>query len=196
MKVFVNTKRNKKNGKGRTERGFSLVEMIVSLSIFVSVMLVIMGAVLSVLDINRKAQSQKTAMDNLNFALDSASRTIRFGQNYHCGTLGVIALPRDCQGGENVLTLRASDGAQVTYTVTEGVFTRSVNGAAPVALTSPEINIQSLVFRVFGSYPYGSDYFQPQVIITVAGVAGNANRPKDQTLFKLETTVSQRKLDI
>ena len=67
-------------------------------------------------------------------------------------------------------------------------------------LTSPEVFIQSIAFRVFGSYSYGNgasqDYLQPQVIMTVSGYAGSANKTLTQSFFQLETTISQRKLDI
>jgi|SRR5579872_5946710 len=176
--------------------GFTLVEIMVSLSIFVVVMTLIMGSILSVLNNNQSAQAKKTAMDNLDFALESMARTVRFGVNYHCGSAGTLSSPNDCASGASSLTILASDGSQVTYTLSGGVLTRSVNSGAAYAMTSPEIVINRLAFRVFGSAAYGTDYLQPQVIITVSGTAGSANKAATQSTFNLETTVDQRKLDI
>ena len=180
----------------KTSAGFTLVELMVSLSIFVIVMTIVMGAVLSVVNVNSLAQSKKTAMDNLNFAIESMSRTIRFGTSYHCDVVGTLSTPRDCSAGANSLTLRAVDGSLVTYSLSAGALTRSINGGTALALTSPEVTIQNLSFRVFGSYAYGVDYLQPQVILTISGLAGTANKVKTQALFKMQTTVSQRQLDI
>ena len=70
--------------KKTTQAGFTLVEMIVSLGIFTIVALVAVGALLKITDANKKAQSLKTAINNLNFALESMSREMRVGEMYHC----------------------------------------------------------------------------------------------------------------
>src|SRR3989344_1570356 len=65
-------------------KGFTLLEMIVSITIFTVVALVAVGALLKVVDANKKAQSLKSTINNLNFALDSMSREMRVGSNYFC----------------------------------------------------------------------------------------------------------------
>jgi prepilin-type N-terminal cleavage/methylation domain-containing protein len=179
----------------RYTKGFTLVEIMVSLSVFLIVMTISLGAILSVTDMNEKVRTRKVAMDNLNFALDSMSRTIRFGTRYHCGG-GDVALTADCASGESSFSVRASNGTTVTYAFSGGSITRSVNAATPIAITSPEISINSVKFRVFGSATYASDAsnLQPQVIMTVQGTVGS--RVKTQSSFYIQTTVSQRKLDI
>jgi hypothetical protein len=168
---------------------------MVSLSIFVIIMTMSMGAILSVLDTNAKSQTRKVAIDNLNFAIDSMSRTIRFGTVYHCGA-GDITVPADCSSGSTTFSLLAPDGNRVTYTQSGSSIVKSTGGGPAIPVTSPEINIQSVSFRVFGSSPYVSDVLnlQPQVIITITGSVGS--KIKTQTSFSLQTTVSQRKLDI
>lgn len=181
----------------KSSKGFTLVELMVSLSIFVLAMILITGAVLSVLNINSRAQSQKTAMDNLNFALESMSRAIRFGTSYHCGSNLPLTTPSDCSGGNSSLSVTAGDGSLVTYTLSSNKITRKVGSGATYDITSPEIIIGRLTFRVFGSTSFSNgDTSQPQVIITVSGTSGSANKPKTQSSFNLETTISQRRLDI
>lgn len=68
----------------KTQAGFTLIEIIVSLAIFTIVAVVAMGAFLKVLDANKKSQSLKTAINNVNFALESISRELRVGSNYYC----------------------------------------------------------------------------------------------------------------
>ncbi len=64
--------------------GFTLVEMMVAVSIFSVVALVITGAVITANEVNRKAQSIKLAIDNLNFALENMSLKIRQGKDFYC----------------------------------------------------------------------------------------------------------------
>ena len=49
-----------------TTGGFTLVELMVSVSLFAIVMVISMGSVVSVFDANKKSQSLRTVMDNLN----------------------------------------------------------------------------------------------------------------------------------
>jgi len=66
------------------QKGFTLVEMIVSLGIFTVVAVIALGALLKVMDVSQKSITLKNAVDNMNFALDSMSREMRVGQNLYC----------------------------------------------------------------------------------------------------------------
>lgn len=66
------------------QRGFTLIEMIVSLAIFSLVATVSVGALLVLVAGNQQLQQEQSVMTNLSFALDSMSREIRTGTNYFC----------------------------------------------------------------------------------------------------------------
>lgn len=83
--MFKNSYKNSKSCDKSTTAGFTLIEMIVSLGIFTLVAVVAIGAFLKIIDSNKKAQSLKTAVNNLNFALESMSREMRVGYGYYCG---------------------------------------------------------------------------------------------------------------
>lgn len=179
-----------------SSKGFTLVELMVAVSLFAIIMTISMGSILSVFDANKKSQTLRTVMDNLNFTMEAMTRTIRFGGTYHCdSTQGDITLPRDCADGATSLALKASDGTRVVYKLSGTRIARSINGGADYYLTSNDMAIQNLTFRVFGSPPYssGGDLFQPQVIIVIKGFAGT--KTTSQSSFSLETTVSQRQFD-
>ncbi len=52
-----------------SQRGFTLIEMIVAVAVFSIVMVVGAGALLSIVDANRRGQAQQTVINNLNFAI-------------------------------------------------------------------------------------------------------------------------------
>src|SRR3989344_7779722 len=72
--------------KLQANSGFTLIEIMVSVSIFVVVAMITTGALITISDVNRKAQAIKIAMDNVSFAMDSMVTNLREGANYHCLT--------------------------------------------------------------------------------------------------------------
>ena len=58
-------------------KGFTLIEIIVSVTIFVSVALIVSGALVSLTRANRKAQDIRLLHQNLTFTLDSMSLKMR-----------------------------------------------------------------------------------------------------------------------
>lgn len=181
------------NNNYKNQRGFTLIEIMVSLSVFIIIMTVSLGSILSILDSNDKSQTKKTGMDNINFALESMSRTVRFGTNYRCGT-STTNPPAvlDCPSGGDTLSLRTAEGALVVYGLSNGRITKTINGVtSPV--TSSEATITLFRVYVFNSDPL-PNIGQPRVIIVVKGTVGN--KVSTQSTFSLQTMVSQRKLDI
>ena len=77
MKYITNI--HKKNTKG-----FTLIEMLVSVGLFSVVMLVAMAAILSIIGSNKKAQGINNVANNLNFAVESMVRDMKTGFLYKC----------------------------------------------------------------------------------------------------------------
>ncbi|HXK39133.1 MAG TPA: type II secretion system protein [Candidatus Paceibacterota bacterium] len=186
----------------RTNAGFTLVEMIVAVALFALVMLVSVGALLSLTAANRKAQALQSVMNNLNVALDGMVRSIRMGTDYHCGG-GAFTLPQNCPNGDALLAFEPfggnpSDSAdQWIYSydpATKRVY-KSEKGTtiSPFPVTAPEITIDSMKFYVVGTTR--GDTTQPKVVITMEGTAGAAN-VKTRTAFSLQATAVQRVLDL
>lgn len=191
-----------KNDK-KLNKGFTLIELMVSISVFSAIMVMSLGSIFTVLDANRKSQSVRSVMDNLSYTLEGMTRTIRFGSNYNCGAVGdvVTPTPHDCVSGADSIVLKRSDGAIVTYLFNKTNKSIEKNilhyplGVDPedgtYRLTSPDVTITNVSFRVFGSIE--NDQYQPQVIVVISGYAAKTGATKSS--FTLETTLSQRKLD-
>jgi prepilin-type N-terminal cleavage/methylation domain-containing protein len=176
------------------QKGFTLIELMVSVSIFSVVMVMCMGSILSVLDANRKSQSLRAVLDNLNFAVEGMNRVVRFGDRYHCGSGGDITQPTDCQSGDSFIALRDINANQVIYKLVNSRIVRSVGGGGDQFITSPDITIEALTFAVVGTNSYASgDTYQPKVAIIVKGYA--SPKPSIKSSFVIQTTASQRKID-
>lgn len=191
--------RNNKNKKG-----FTLVEIMVASSIFVVVMLIVSGSIVSVMSANQKSNSLRSVMDNLNLSLESMTRTIRFSNYYYCGSNSTPPAVLDCPNGGGSLTVWFAN-TRYSYTLSSGRILRTksdVTGTVSSYVTSPDVTISSLVFKVTGSTPFDTslsttcsapnDCAQPKVVIIIKGRSGVGN---GGSTFNLETTVSQRLFD-
>lgn len=192
VKLQLKTSMQKTNLK----RGFTLIEIMVASSIFVIIIMLSSGSILTIFDANQKSKNLRSSMDNLNFTLESMTRAIRFGSSYHCSSSNPpTSSPRDCddnQAGSSTFYFLDDAGNQVRYTLNSGTIYRSINGSSDYALTSSDITIDKLTFRVYGSAIY-PDLFQPQVIIVISGHVGT--KAFTNSTFTLHTSISQRRFD-
>jgi len=162
------------------KKGFTLIELIVAVGVFLVVMLIASGALISIIESNKKAQSFKAVMNNLNFAFEGMTRTIRVGKGY-------VVSPNP---GSSI-SFTNSQGVATGYRLSNNQVERSLNGAAFVSVTSPEVVVDTLEFTLDGTDP--GDNEQPSVSIVLQGHTGK--KVRIQTNFNLQTFVSQRLLD-
>ena len=169
-----------------------------ALSIFAVIMTISMGAILGVFNANRKSESLKTVMDNMNFALEAMAREIRFGKNYHCGTAGNILTPQDCWSGDNYFVFTTVDNHYIAYRYRTDLkqIEKSTDGNAFVAITSPEVTLSvtdpQKMFYVYGALQ--GDSLQPRIFMQIKGYAGT--KLNTTTNFTLQTLITQRARDI
>ena len=103
--------------KLQVTRGFTLIEMIVSLAIFSIVAVVALGALTKIISANKKAQSLQSAMTNLNFTLESMSREMRVGSNFRCavggGASSIASFPISALGCSSLTSPTGATNGQV-----------------------------------------------------------------------------------
>lgn len=178
--------------------------MMVAVALFATVMVVSMGALMSLIDANRKAQSLQSVMGNLNTALDSMVRSLRQGQNFHCNKDSGPSLtePNDCPSGDDSIAFQPFEafGSPLTrdtmwvYWLSNGrIYKSEQGGDNGVPVTAPEVQIDYFRVYVVGTEP--GDSVQPKVVIVVRGTAGG-EKIKTQTTFNIQATATQRVLDI
>ncbi len=183
-------------------RGYTLLEMIVSVGIFSVIMLFVTGAYLTLLSLDREVRATTSLVTNLSFALDSMARSIRTGYNYGCNTSG--GAPDGNNGTCNTFSYTDTSLNQtVTYIrKSDGTIGRCIGGgictdSAAISLTDPNIAIASdgLTFYVRGVGTTGANgKVQPQVTITAKGIMkASDGRNSD---FSIQTAATQRLLDL
>lgn len=190
------------------QKGFTLVELLVSLSLFIVIVIALVGSLYTVNDASRKVQAMRTVMDNLNFAIESMSRTIRTADHI---TLSCINGTENCwidSDGATLMNMDSTLGAaeHIEYRVhkdpvtSRGSIAKRVtplddNGDLIMAqrgdwqdITSSEIDIEKAAFYIKGGAT--TDMMQPMVLVQMEGVAtvkGTLTIP-----FSVQTLLSQR----
>ncbi|MFH1308790.1 MAG: type II secretion system protein [Patescibacteria group bacterium] len=197
--------------KLKKESGFTIIEMMVAISIFLVVILYGMQGLLNANVVHKKAQDMRSILDSLTFSLDDMSKNIRTGYNYHCNTSVFdsnldIDTPLSCEDGYGISFEEANGNPgfiddQWTYFVSaDGKLFKSTGGTCiegcAFQLTPDEVILNtSSGFDIIGAEsPLAGDTQQPLVIIRLSGEIEGKNNTT--TPFSIETAVSQRLIDI
>ncbi len=186
-------------------KGFTLVELMVATSIFVVIMLASMSSLFVMLNAAKSSKALRFAMDNVNFAMESMTRSIRMGTNYYCGSYGELvntgdlSTTKDCANGESsggtLLAFKSQEATatnKVVYKLSKSqngnfYIARCGEGGSCVPIISPLVNIEKLKFFVDGSSP--NDSKQASVYIIIKGTVTIKGVP---TSFAIQTMASQR----
>lgn len=168
-------------------RGYSLIELMVAISLFSIVVTIATGAYLLMISANREAQAITTGINNLSYALESMTRTIRTGAHYSCS-------------GDTFSFYQLGDSNKPLSYKIDSVskqLQQSTNGTDWVGLTDPSVSIDAAnsKFICVGTAAGASDTEgQARVTIVVAGTV-NAGAGKDRT-FNIETSATMRGTDL
>lgn len=200
-KVFQNI--NKKNG------GFTLVETMVAISLFLIIIVVGMGALLNSNLIHQKSRDMRSIMDSLSFIMEDMSRNLREGYSYHClsgsDNFSDVVTPRSGEscwgvGFESSNGNKTNSADQWVYyfgtnSGVEGIFKSTNGGTTFTALNSEEIDIDLIAsgFSILGAEPPPGDTQQPFIVIELIGTITSKTVV---TPFYLQTSASQRTIDV
>ena len=191
------------NNKKTNQKGFTLIEIMVSVSIFAVIMTTGIGALISLTNSYKQSQKGKQVNDSLNYSLETITREIRLGRGYDAkpsydgGNTNIS--PSD--GVESSIGFQATDNrGYIVFWLEDGTLKRSTHNSnngvfqSVDILTNPdEVEITQLRFRVIGTDSLGAtgDADQPLVWIHV-----QARAPGEEGTSTVQTFVSQRLLDI
>lgn len=219
----------------KSQSGFTLIELIVSLGVFSVVITIAVGALLMLVATNEQLQGEQSVMTNLSFALDSMTREIRTGSDYYCdeannydagGPNNIF----DGYDGNNLDSIIGSDGYRncagrtnanrtlhgvafveggdsisggnerilFFHDSNTGQLYRRIGTEEPISITGSGLYINNAEFYVTGSRPVadGPPNHDDQASVTIIIEASAASTSPADEIVTVQTTVSQRTLDI
>ena len=171
------------------KKGFTLIEIIVAVSIFVIVMLISMMALLSSINANRKAQNMSRVIGNLNLAIETMVRDIRTGYDYtSCDVIsGLIT---------NCIEIVDKDKKAVQYSLISSGGNSFINKnyvsvdlSSEGRITGVEVVLTKVEFTILGD---GVNDGPERVLIHIQGHTGQGDT---QSEFNIETFAVSRFLD-
>lgn len=164
-------------------KGYTLIEMLVAVALFSIVLMICLGSIMTIVDVNRKSQTLTSVMNDLSFSLENMTRTIKTGQIDN-SLLDNAETDVDGFRDFESISVTDQDGDVIAYGVQAGSITQN-----DVPITSDQVTISELRFRVF----YGDNNRQPRVLMVVSGTASTTRSISSD--FTIQTTVSQRDLE-
>jgi prepilin-type N-terminal cleavage/methylation domain-containing protein len=197
-------------------RGFTLVELMVTIAIFTSVMTIATGALFSAQAINTKLQETQTILDEVNLSIQILSRDIRYGGQFYCtdnqldssgvvpgarnscaypnGRVAILFKPTDILTGTT-----NSSKDRVAYFLTNGILYKTeypFGGTSKTyQITSQDIRIDTLKFYVTGAGDITVDSDQPIITFIISGVTVPTRANIQPVRFSVQLSVSSRGLD-
>ena len=186
----------------RAERGFTLIETMVAISIFTIIITMGTAAVLNTNAVYRKATATRALIDNLSFVMEDMTRNLRLGSDYTCPSSNP---PSPVQGGSctgDNISISFSDvegkpsgyliGPDINDSTTNIIskYDPAISDFAPISSPEFKIDISKSGFTVSGVGV--GDNAQPMVTIRLSG---HIEIKGETTEFNLQTSVSQRELE-
>ena len=166
-------------------QGFTAVELLVSMSLFVVLIGIASGIFIRATRTQRQITALIAANSNASLAIEQIAREIRTGRNF-CGG-------GTCPAGElNFINAR---GQSVNYKLGDGsnntksIFRVSEGKEAPI--TADNVNVSRMVFVIVGQAP--GDSQAPR--ITLALQVGAAGVPFSESFNNFQTTLSPRVIE-
>jgi prepilin-type N-terminal cleavage/methylation domain-containing protein len=202
-------------------RGFTLIELIVSMAIFITVITIATGALFSAQVVNTRLEQTQTVLDGVNLATEVIVRDMRYGSDFYCDTAipqPVPSVRKPCAypTGGTVLLFKPTNilsGStdhtldRVAYYLSNGVLFKNEYPSGGVVrtsqITSSDVKIQTLSFYATGinsttgsrDYVGASDYNQPLITMVISGVTIPRKVRDLPVTFSVQTSGSSRSLD-
>ena len=172
-------------------RGFTLVELVVAMSVFIIAITIAVGAFVQALKTQRAVNHLLSVNSNASLVVEQIAREIRTGYGFDLDRFA----PPLCTGGDyDRLIFTNSRTNQVTYELREGTILREecVGADCSVAefepLTASNIRVRRLCFTNTGSLENNRDPWR----ITFSLAVGSSDLQFSGDVLNLQTTVAAR----
>lgn len=167
-------------------RGFTIIEMLVSLAVFTAVTAIASGLLVSGLQAQRRGLAQQQLLDQTSFLMEHISRTARMAKKDMSGACTGTAKANYGFAAQCLKFLyHESTGDVCQQFCLEGTRLKDESSRY---FTSPELQISSFNVIISGQSQYDSIQPSAKIFLNITG--------KEQANIKIQTTISQRNLDV
>ena len=167
------------------KNSFTLIEILVAVAIFVSVVTVASTIFVSALRAQRQSLAYQQLLDQTSYLMEYMSRTIRMAGKDINGTC--IAAKLNYDFVNQCLKFKNYHGDCQEFCL-EGTRIKEIKEGVENYLTSPDLKVNSFSVTLTGETQY--DNLQPLVSIFL-NIEG-----KEQSKIQIKTSISQRDLDV
>ncbi|MBI2633939.1 MAG: type II secretion system protein [Parcubacteria group bacterium] len=179
--------------KNRKAAGFTLIEILVTFSLFLIVTAAVSGIFIAAFRSQRQTIAFLGAQNNIRFALESTAREMRTGSGYQIITQSGEILTSGSGRGENgdKLAFVNQKGEAVRYRLQSNRLEKSSDGGSSYdAVTAETVTIESFRFILSGAGT--TDNSQPRMAISLKA---KSQVGLQQSEILVQTSVTQRELD-
>ncbi|MBU3935022.1 prepilin-type N-terminal cleavage/methylation domain-containing protein, partial [Patescibacteria group bacterium] len=177
------------------KEGFTLIEIMVSVSIFAILVTTFTGFFIGAIQGQQKALASQELINNVSYTLEYMSRAVRMAKKE-------LSDPPDCLSSRGLNYEKTKDGKGLKFINYDGIcqeffwdvadnrLKESKSGGIAIPLTP--INTEVVSFKLGPSDSWGQDQgTQPKVTIFLE-IKGRGLRMELQPLISIQTTISQR----
>lgn len=188
----------------KTEKSFSLIEMIVAMAVFSLVLGSVIGIFVSAIRTQTETLAFQKILDEASYSMEYMGRAIRMAQKDYGGSCVATAGTNYGDGAApmtyikflNYETPPEGPKCQEFGLESSRLYEKKPSPTGQsIPLTSSNFQVPSINFNIMGDAVSGSpptpDPLQPRVTISFT-----VQKPDGTSKFQIQTTVSQRNLDI
>jgi len=173
-------------------KGFTLVELLVSISIFSLIVSAMSGAFVSTIRAQRKSVAFQQLLEQTSYLEEYMSRSIRMGKKDKSGAcIDEKSNYKITREGKGIGFLNYNGNCEEFYL--SGTELRQNKNNLDLALTSSNLIVENINIELSGNSQI--DNLQPRVTIFLK-IKGAGLKPEEQPEIKIQTTISQRNPDV
>ncbi|MBM3283920.1 prepilin-type N-terminal cleavage/methylation domain-containing protein [Candidatus Gottesmanbacteria bacterium] len=181
------------------KNGYTLIELLVALTVFTIVVAAPTGFFVSALKGQQKALASQELYDNVSYTLEYMSRSLRMAKKDYSGSCITANMNYETTtDGHNVkfktIDENYNEICQEFFLDTNDNRLKEIKNGITLPLTARNLEVVSFIV---GDHGWGQDdYDQPKVTLFLEIRGKRGSLPELQPEIKIQTSVSQRNLDI
>jgi len=176
-------------------KGFTLIEILVTTTIFVSIFGIISGLFFSALKVQRKAMALQGLIKESSYVMEYMSRQLRMVKKDDMNCTDPSE-PKNyfINPDKNSVSFKNYNDECWKFYLDEDEGRLKIDRAGKIDfLTSADLNVLSFKINLLGDV--NGDEAQPRITF-VLKIQGNGQKTEEKPTIQIQTTVSQRNLDI